>query len=109
MILEQLRQIGKLTVITTQPLCIYSKDPTSYSSCYDSRTNNELEIKLIDDSYGLDIVEYGERTDVYIPSNAKCTLKRTINADCMIIYKNIECDLVFEDEPMDMYFEIIEN
>lgn len=110
MILDELNKNKKIDVYTTQALCIYSKDDISYSDCWDNNTNSELEIENIDDSYGLDIVESGNRIDIYIPKNARCVLKHSpnINSDCIVCYKNIECELVFEDEPIDVYFEKIE-
>lgn len=109
MILNELNRNKQLRVITTQPLCIYTKTLHSYSACWNNATNNELNVDDIDDSYGLDIEERGEIINVYIPRNAICTLKKTApNVDCTIFYNNIECDLTFEEEPMDNYFEIIE-
>lgn len=110
MILEELNRNKRLEVYTTQALCIYSKDNNSYSECWDNNTNSNLDLDNIDDSYCLDIVDSGNRIDVYIPRNSKCILKpaSSINADCIICYKNIECELTFEDEPIEIYFEILE-
>ena len=110
MLLDELNKQGKITVFVEQPLCIYSKDNVSYSSCWDNSTNDELDLDRVDESYGLDMVENGDRIDVYIPRNAKCVLKKAgPNIDCTVVYKNIECDLLFEDEPIDMYFSIIDE
>lgn len=110
MILDELNRKGKLTVRTIQPLCIYSKDSCSYSECWDNSKNDSLNIDDIDDSYGVDIVENSYRIDVYIPRSATCILKKSVpNVDCTVYYKNIECDLLFEEEPIDMYFEIVED
>ena len=100
MILEQLEQQNKLTVIT--------KTKNSFSECFDSNTNSSLEIENIDDSYQLDIVDHDDYIDVYIPRNAKCTLIKNPQVDCTIKYKYIECDLVFEDEPIDNFFTVEE-
>lgn len=109
MILEQLEQQNKLTVITNQPICIYTKTKNSYSECYDHNMNSSLDVKNIDESYQLDVVNYDDSIAVYIPRNAKCTLYNTYpNSDCGIIYKNIECDLIFEDEPIDNFFTVEE-
>lgn len=110
MLLDALNSNGKVTAFVTQPLCIYTKTSNSYSECWDNNTNSSLELDNIDDSYGLDLVETGDRIDVYIPRNAKCILKKAgPNVDCTIVYKNIECDLLFEDEPIDMYFDVVEE
>ncbi len=110
MILEELNKNDKIDVILTQPLCIYSKGLTFQSKCWDINLNKWLEADDIDDSYGLDIIETGERIDVYIPRNARCILKKAgADIDCVVAYKNIECDLTFEDEPIDMYFDILDN
>lgn len=111
MLLDVLNNKGKVDVFVTQPLCIYTKTSNSYSECWDIITNDNLELDNIDESYGLDLVETGDRIDVYIPRNARCTLKKPSNPnlDCTVVYKNIECDLYFEDEPIDTYFDIIEE
>lgn len=110
MILKELEKHGKLRAITTQPFCIYTKTLNSYSVCWNNTTNNELNIDDIDDSYGLDIEERGDTIYVYIPKNAICTLKKTSpNVDCTIIYKNIECDLVFDDDSINDYLEILDE
>lgn len=109
MILDELNKNGRLNVCAIQPLCIYTKTLNSYSVCWDNITNNELNVDNIDDSYGLDIEERGDTINVYIPRNAKCVIKKTApNVDCTVFYKNIECDLLFEDEPIDSYFNIID-
>lgn len=110
MLLDELNSKGKITAFVTQPLCIYTKTPNSYSECWDNLTNDSLELDNIDDSYGLDIVETGDVINVFIPSNARCILtkKANPNVDCTIVYKNIECDLLFEDEPIDTYFDVAE-
>ena len=107
MILEQLNHLDKITVITTQPLCIYTKCNNVESECWDNETNSQLDINNIDDSYNLNVIKDNERIDVFIPSNVTCILKKTNpNTDCTVIYKNIECDLLFEDEPIDNFFTI---
>lgn len=109
MILEKLHDNGKLSVILDRPLCIYSKDINWSSNCWDLSINAELNTKNIDESYGLDVVERNDRVDVYIPRNAKCTLRkaRDLAIDCTVIYKNIECDLTFDsDDSIDDYFMI---
>jgi len=109
MLLNELNKNGKIDVFTTQPLCIYTKTLSSYSECWNNITNTSLNVDDIDESYGLDIEDKGDIINVYIPINARCVLKRTTpNVDCTIFYKNIECDLIFEDEPIDSYFEILE-
>ena len=110
MLLDELNRNGKLSVMTIQPMCIYTKTLDSYSICWDKFLDKELDIEDIDDSYGLEIEKRGDVLIVYIPRNAKGTIKKTNpNADCTIFYKNIECDLVFEDEPIDYYLEIMES
>lgn len=111
MLLDALNSKGKLTVFVIQPLCIYTKTSNSYSECWDNLTNDNLELDNIDESYGLDLVETGDRIDVYIPRNSRCILKKPSNPnlDCTVEYKNIECDLYFEDEPIDMYFDVVEE
>ena len=110
MLLDELNNKEKITVVVTQPLCIYSKTPSFYSECWDNYTHNNLEPDNIDDSYGLNVVKTADRIDVYIPKNVKCILTKTnSNIDCTIIYKKIECDLLFEDEPIDRYFDIVKE
>ena len=98
-----------IKVITKLPICVFSKDLTSYSSCEDLLYHDQLDIDNIDDSYELDIVEYNERYDVYIPIDHCCTLYKTSNPNyhCTLVYKNIKCDICFEDEPIDNYFDVI--
>ena len=103
MLLDELNSKGKITAFVTQPLCIYTKTPNSYSECWDNLTNDSLELDNIDDSYGLDIVETGDVINV-------CILKKASpNVDCTVVYKNIECDLLFEDEPIDTYFDAVDE
>ena len=110
MLLSELNSKGEITAFVKQPLCIYTKTPTSYSECWDNLTNDILELDNIDDSYGLDIVETGDVINVFIPSNARCILKKANpNVDCAVVYKNIECDLLFEDETIDTYFDVVEE
>lgn len=110
MLLDELNSKGKITAFVTQPLCIYTKTPNSYSECWDNLTNDSLELDNIDDSYGLDIVETGDVINVFIPRNARCILKKSSpNVDCTVVYKNIECDLLFEDEPIDTYFDAVDE
>ena len=110
MLLDELNRKGKITAFVTQPVCIYTKTPNSYSECWDNLTNDILELDNIDDSYGLDIVETGDVINVFIPRNARCILKKANpNVDCTVVYKNIEYDLLFEDEPIDYYLEIMES
>lgn len=98
-------------VITTLPICIFSKDVTSYSSCEDLLYHDQLDIKNIDESYELDIVEANDRYDVYIPIDRTCKLFKTSNPNyhCTLLYKNIKCDICFEDEPIDNYFDVIKE
>lgn len=110
MLLDELNRKGKITALVTQPLCIYTKTTNSYSECWDNLTNDSLELDNIDDSYGLDIVETGDVINVFIPINARCILKKANpNVDCIVVYKNIECDLLFEDETIDTYFEAVDE
>lgn len=111
MLLKELNERSKLTVYTTQPVCIFSKSSQSWSECWDNNTSSILDISKIDDSYGLDLVESNNRIDVYIPRNAKCILTKpdNPNMDCTIVYKNIECDLSFEDDAIELYFDISEE
>lgn len=106
-LLNELRANRKMDVVTTQPVGIYTKTLTSYSNCWDILNNDNLELDNIDESYGLDVVELPDRFDVYIPKGAKCVIIHgdNPNVDCTIRYKNIECDLIFEDEPIDSFFE----
>lgn len=110
MLLDVLNNKGKVDVFVTQPLCIYTKTPNSYSECWDNLTNDNLELDNIDDSYGLNLVETGDVINVFIPRNARCILKKASpNVDCTVVYKNIECDLLFEDEPIDTYFDAVDE
>ncbi len=111
MLLDELNRKGEITAFVTQPLCIYTKTSNSYSECWDNLTNDSLELDNIDDSYGLDIVETGDVINVFIPINARCILKKATNpnVDCTVVYKNIECDLLFEDEPIDTYFDAVDE
>lgn len=109
-ILEELKTKGKLEVLTTQKLCIYTKDQVSESECLDTNKKTQLNVENIDDSYGLEIQENGDIVEVYIPKNARVFLRKgSPNIDCTVLYKNIECDLFFEDEPIDNYFELVER
>ena len=64
---------------------------------------------ILTGAYGLDVKETNNGTEVYIPKNALCTIKNSgPNTDCYVQYKNIECSLVFEDESIDSYFEVVE-
>jgi len=108
-ILDELKIKNKLLVITTQKLLIYYKNEVSESACYNILTHTELKPTDLDDSYGLDLEIKENEFFIYIPKGAKCTLKRIVpNVDCTVFYKNIECDLVFDGEPIDDYFGIIE-
>lgn len=111
MILEQLRQRGRLTVRTIQPLAICYRDCNSHTECWDKSRDTSLEIENIDDSYRLDVVHISDDvTEVMIPRGAKCTLiKSSPNVDCTLDYINIETDLVFEEEPIESFFEIIDD
>ena len=112
MLLDELNRKGKITALVTQPLCIYTKTTNSYSECWDNLTNDSLELDNIDDSYGLDVVETGDVINVFIPINARCILEKANanpNVDCIVVYKNIECDLLFEDETIDTYFEAVDE
>lgn len=108
MIYEELQNNDIIEVYTTQPLCIYTKTNTSYSECFDTNYNDQLDIDNIDDSYQLEVIKNDDRIDVFIPNGVKCSLKKASpNSDCLVIYKNIKCELVF-DEPIDNFFEIID-
>lgn len=110
MILDRLSREGKLSVHTTQPLIIYYKDQNSHSECWDKSRNKWLDVNDIDDSYELDIMDQSDTISVMIPRGAKCILRKTTpNADCTVEYNNIETDLLFEDEPIESFFEIIEE
>lgn len=109
-ILEELKAKGKLEAVTTQRLSIYYKDQISESICYDSNKNDELDPSNIDDSYGLEVEETDDTVEVFIPKNARVLLLNiSANIDCAVRYKNIECDLIFEDDPIESYFEIVES
>lgn len=108
-ILDELKIKNKLSVITTQRLLVYYRNEVSESSCYNIATHTDLKPTDLTDTYGLDLIIKDNEFFIYIPKGAKCTLKRTVpNVDCTVFYKYIECDLLFEDEPIDDYFEIIE-
>lgn len=111
MILNELIAKGKLTVRTIQPLIVYYKDNNSHSECYDRSRNKWLDIDDIDDSYGLDVMEESDDcVSVMIPEGRKCRIsKSSPNVDCFLEYNNIELDLLFEDEPIDSFFEIVED
>jgi len=110
MLLDELNSKGEITAFVKQPLCIYTKTPTSYSECWDNLTNDSLELDNIDDSYGLDIIGTGDVISAFIPRNVRCILtKANPNVDCTVVYKNIECDLLFEDETIDTYFDVVEE
>lgn len=109
MILEQLKLKKSLEVRTICPLCIYTKNAYSESECWDTSRNKEFDPTYVNSSYELDIINKEDTTYVYIPKGAKCTIKDiNPNTDCTVYYKNIECDLVFEDESIEEYFEIVE-
>lgn len=110
MILEMLKDKGKLNVFVTRPVVIYTKCLDSYSECWDRLNNCQLDVDNIDDSYCLDSVQSNDKIDVYIPSGAMCILEQSgPNTDCKIVYKNIECELLFDGDPIDQYFDIIED
>ena len=110
MLLDELSNKGKITAFVKQSLCIYTKTPTSYSECWDNLTKDTLKLDNIDASYGLDIVGTGDLISVFIPRNVRCILKKANpNVDCIVVYKNIECDLLFEDETIDTYFEAVDE
>ena len=96
--------------ITTQTICVYTKSAISESPCYDNSVclGAILTIDNIDDSYGL-LVEKGEDfVKASIPKGARVTLAAgDPNVDCTVFYKNIECDLLFEDGELEDYFTII--
>ncbi len=104
---------GRLNVRTTQPLIIFRKDLNSHTHCYDNSTGRELDIDdLIDQEYGLDVSISDDNSviDAMIPQNVKCILlKSSPNVSCTLEYKHIKIDLTFEDDPMDYFFEILEE
>lgn len=112
MIKNDLLLKGKLEAKTTQPLIIYHKDLISHSECYDTAKNKWLDVNDIDESYELDIIENNDNdsVDVMIPKDRRVILRKPSNydSDCLIEYKNIEVELMFEDEPMDLFLEEIE-
>lgn len=109
MILEQLKLKKSLEVRTIRPVCVYMCNAYSKAYCWDASRNKEFDHTYVNDSYELDIKTIGDTTYVYIPKGAKCTIKdMNPNSDCCVYYKNIECDLIFEDGPLEEYFEIIE-
>lgn len=109
MILEQLKLKKSLEVRTICPVSVYMKNAYSESECWDTSRNKEFDLTYVNGSYELDIKTKGDTTYVYIPKGAKCTIKdMNPNSDCTVFYKNIECDLFFEDDSIEEYFEIVE-
>lgn len=110
---EAISKNNKVYAITDRQICVFTKNIDSYSDCFDTLKNKQLDIADITDDYELDIIDNSDecRIDVFIPSGAKCTLTKGSNPnyDCKIIYKNIECDLYFENEPIDTYFSLLDE
>lgn len=96
--------------IAKQNICIYTKSAISESLCFDNSAHLGaiLNIDNIDDSYGL-LVEKGEDfVKASIPKGARVTLADgDPNVDCTVFYKNVECDLLFEEGELEDYFTII--
>ena len=113
MILEQLRHKNKLRVNLLQPLVILYKDLTASNTCWDMSLNKKLDVNDIDDSYGLDVVDPdgNDVVEVLIPKGATCVLEKTSSdVDCTVKYKNVECDLTFDNmDDVDCFFEVIDE
>ena len=113
MILEQLRERDRLKVTLLQPLVVLYKDLTTSNNCWDTSLNKKLDVKDIDDSYGLDVVDSdgNDIVEVLIPKGAVCTFMKTSpSIDCTVRYKNIECDLTFDNmDDIDCFFEVIDE
>lgn len=112
-----LRTNGKVVTRLTQQLTIFHKDLTSISdSCEDIRTGRNLDMNdVLNDTdgsiYGLDVLEENEVIEFMIPRGAKCILRKPDdpNMDCEVEYKNIRIQLLFEDEDLSTFFELIEE
>lgn len=116
MILEKLGSLDRnesIRVVTIQPLCVYSEYNDSKSKCIDRHTGESLKlddlINTVDNEYDLDVVDNRNSYLVYIPASKECEIRKDKESKFGVIvkYNNIEASLVFDDEPLDSFVEII--